>query len=262
MTLLARRVQSCRATTLFCTIFACIWAAAPLGAADSPVDLKLQVRQHEAVGDLAGAENLLKSEASAPGNTAAIAALAEFLDRHQNSGARVAYLHWAMAESDPEKKRLALRQVLFEDLAAGRQDELSNDLKQYREFGGTDFMAPAARAKSSPYSMVTIPGPLPSFARMAALAPDLAPEDLLPALARNVVTNGFEASGNEMLQPTEYLRLLTRYIGQARELQQLANKDHKILIPACDSEQTGDLLKVLGYRMRGTCGADIVSTLR
>ncbi len=103
-----------------------------------------------------------------------------------------------------------------------------------------------------------IPGPLPSFARMAALAPDLAPEDLLPALARNVVTNGFEASGNELLQPTEYLRLLTRYIGQARELQALANKDRKIVIPNCDSTQTGDLLKVLGYRMRGTCGADIV----
>ena len=66
---------------------------------------------------------------------------------------------------------------------------------------------------------------------MAALSPDLAPVDLLPALARNIVTNGYEAIGNEALQQTEYLRLLIRYIGQARELQALTNKDHKIVIP-------------------------------
>lgn len=93
---------------------------------------------------------------------------------------------------------------------------------------------------------------------MAALTPDLDPEELLPALARNVVTNGYQASGTEMLEQTEYLRLLIRYIGQARELQAMANKDHKIVIPTCDSDQTGALLKVLGYRMRGSCGADIV----
>src|SRR5437764_8766643 len=93
---------------------------------------------------------------------------------------------------------------------------------------------------------------------MAALTPDLAPEELLPALARNVVTNGYEASGNEALQQTEYLRLLVRYIGQARELQAMTNKDRKIVIPNCDSEETGNLLKALGYRMRGSSGADIV----
>ena len=83
-------------------------------------------------------------------------------------------------------------------------------------------------------------------------------EDLLPALARNVVTNGYEASGNELLQQTEYMRLLIRYIGQARELQAMANKDRKIAITTCDSEETGNLLKVLGYRMRGSCGGDLV----
>ena len=91
--------------------------------------------------------------------------------------------------------------------------------------------------------MVTVPGPLPSFARMAALSPDLAPEDLLPALARNIVTNGYEASGNEALQQTEYLRLLIRYISQARELQGMATKEGKIVISTCDSEETGALLK-------------------
>jgi len=93
---------------------------------------------------------------------------------------------------------------------------------------------------------------------MAALSPDLAPEELLPALARNVVTNGYEASGNEALQQTEYLRLVVRYLAQAREIQGLTGNAHKVVIPQCDSEEAGALLKALGYRMRGSCGADIV----
>jgi hypothetical protein len=99
---------------------------------------------------------------------------------------------------------------------------------------------------------------LRAFARMAALSPDLSPEELLPALARNVATNGYEASGNAALQQTEYLRLVFRYLSQARELQALANHDGKIVIAACDSEETGNLLKALGYRMRGSCGGDLV----
>ena len=88
------------------------------------------------------------------------------------------------------------------------------------------------------------------------MSPDLAPEDLLPALARNIVTNGYEASGNEALQQTEFLRLLVRYIGQARELQGMAKAAKSS--SRLRSEETGALLKVLGYRMRGSCGSDIV----
>lgn len=226
-------------------------------AAKSVADLQDEVLQHEANGDLSGARSLLEHEAGTTGNTAGAEALAEFLARHRMADSREAYLRWATAETDPARKKLVLRQIVLEDLTSGNSPELARDLEKYRAAGGSDFTLPATTAKPK-YSTVMIPGPLPSFARMAALAPDLSPEELLPALARNVVTNGFEASGNELLQPTEYLRLLTRYIGQARELQALANKDRKIVIPNCDSAQTGDLLKVLGYRMRGTCGADIV----
>ncbi len=158
------------------------------------------------------------------------------------------------AKRTPAKKKLALRQLVLLDYMGGK--DFSNDLEQYRAAGGSDFAAPT-RQDQKLYSMVTVPGPLRSFARMAALSPDLAPEELLPALARNVVTNGYEAAGNEALQQTEYLRLLTRYVGQARELQAMA-KSGIIAIPTCDSEETGNLLKVLGYRMRGSCGADII----
>ncbi len=258
MTLVFRRVGPTVAATLCISAFGLLWGTQPLRAAKSPSDLHNEVTQREAVGDLSGAESLLRQEAGTPGNTAASEALAEFLDRHQSADSRAAYLQWAAVETDPAKKKLALRQVVLDDLVNGKTADLSNDVKQYRAEGGNDFTAPVSHSGTAPYSTVTIPGPLPSFARMAALAPDLAPEELLPALARNVVTNGFEALGNELLQPTEYLRLLTRYIGQARELQALANKDRKIVIPNCDSTQTGDLLRILGYRMRGTCGADIV----
>ena len=215
-----------------------------------------QVQQRESAGDLAGARTLLETQAN-EGNGSGAEALAEFLDRHDDPARRDAYLKWAASENDPGRQRLALRQAVLIDFMQGKKSELASDLERYRSAGGSDLAVPAEKSKSAAYATVMIPGPLSSFARMAALSTDLNPQDLLPALARNVVTNGYEASGNELLQQTEYLRLLLRYVGQARELQALA-KANKIVIPNCDSEETGALLKVLGYRMRGSCGGDIV----
>ncbi len=181
--------------------------------------------------------------------------LAQFLCRHGESACRDSTAKWVSIETDPSRKKLAQRQLLILDYMDGK--DTAADLQQYQALGGSDLSSPVSREHAG-YSMVTIPGPLASFARMAALSPDLAPEELLPALARNVVTNGYEASGNEALQQTEYLRLVVRYISQARELQEMATKEGKIVIPTCDSEETGGLLKILGYRMRGSCGADIV----
>jgi hypothetical protein len=98
-----------------------------------------------------------------------------------------------------------------------------------------------------------------SFARMAALAPDIQPDDILLALARNIVTNGYQAShANDELEETEYLKLVHRYLSQARELDKLAGADKVIRIANCDSTQTNDLLRTLGYRMRGGCGSEVV----
>jgi len=216
---------------------------------------KEQVAQYETSGDLTSARALLTREADAnAGDAGSQQALAEFLCRHGDSGCRASTAKWAGIESDPNRKKLAQRQLLLLDYMSGKNT--SADFEQYQTAGGNDVSLPDKRQQTS-YAMVTVPGPLASFARMAALSPDLAPEDLLPALARNIVTNGYEASGNEALQQTEFLRLLVRYIGQARELQGMA-KGGKIVISTCDSEETGALLKILGYRMRGSCGADIV----
>lgn len=219
-----------------------------------------EISQKEASGDLVGARALLEEQAKSPGNPRAAAELAEFLDRHGMPDRREAYLKWASEENDPARKKLALHQAVLLDYMTGRETDFTADLSAYQSAGGTDISS-FEKQKDTPsiYGSTTIPGPLSSFARMAALSPDLPAQELLPALARNVVTNGFQAvTANESLEPTEYLRLLVRYLGEARELEAMAGKDHKIVIPSCDSEQTGDLLKILGYRMRGACGADIV----
>src|SRR5713101_7780676 len=52
---------------------------------------------------------------------------------------------------------------------------------------------------------ITIPGPLRSFLRMAAISQKVSPEEVLPLLARNVVVNGFQGGGGK---PTEFLILL------------------------------------------------------
>jgi hypothetical protein len=116
-------------------------------------------------------------------------------------------------------------------------------------------------AGSSPEQWPTaaIPGPFRSFARMAAISAEAAPEDILPALARNVVTNGYQAShSNDALEQTEYLKLVHRYLSQAHELEKLAGESKTIKVETCDSPVTADLIRILGFRMRGGCGAEVV----
>ena len=100
-------------------------------------------------------------------------------------------------------------------------------LEASRAAGGKSVSLGAPPAAKAPGNAgtATIPGPLRSFARMAALSPDSDPADVLPALARNVVTNGYQAShSNEALEQTEYLKLVHRYLSQARELEKLAGE--------------------------------------
>ena len=60
------------------------------------------------------------------------------------------------------------------------------------------------------------------------------------------------------MEQTEYLKLIIRYLSQARELEKLAGKDGNIKIETCESSQTAELLRILGYRMRGGCGSEVV----
>jgi hypothetical protein len=104
----------------------------------------------------------------------------------------------------------------------------------------------AYELKSVPMESIVIPGPLRSFLRMAAISQDVAPEDVLPMLARNVALFGFD-SGKEK----EYLILVDRYVHQARDLERLT-VDGQIRIRGCSG--AAELMAVLGYKFQGPCG--------
>jgi len=97
-----------------------------------------------------------------------------------------------------------------------------------------------------PGARVMIPGPLRSFLRMAGISQEVQPDEVLPLVARNSYLLGY----GENTQ-TEFLRLLNRYLHQARELQILAGQDNVIHVTDCNSAST--LLRVLGYRLRAGC---------
>ena len=202
--------------------------------------------QLESAGDPLGARNALsRAVQSNPNSVTSLTAYAEFLDRYGDPQAREAYqklLSALRSSGDTTRAAAVSRRLAILDLIAGDR-------------------AAAASAVSAPepWPTATIPGPLRSFARMAAVSQESRGEDLLPALARNVVTNGFQAShNNESLEQTEYLKLVHRYLSQARELEKLAGESKMLQIENCDSPKAGELLRILGFRMRGGCGSEVV----
>ena len=82
---------------------------------------------------------------------------------------------------------------------------------------------------------------------MAGISQQISPEDVLPLLARNAYATGY-LNG----VPTEYLRLVDRYLHQARELQMLAGSSGTIHVANCADAEP--LLSILGYHARPACG--------
>ena len=103
----------------------------------------------------------------------------------------------------------------------------------------------------SPTNEIIIPGPLRSFLRMAGISQKASRDEILPLLARNVYVHGY-IGWSDNGTPTEFLILLRRYVTQARELSALAGPSATIRVSNC--EQAVPLLRILGYRLRQTCG--------
>jgi hypothetical protein len=224
-----------------------------------------QILKLETSGDTLSARNALARAAQAsPNNAAALTAYAEFLDRYGDPSAREAYgklLAALQSSGDNARAAVVARRLAVLDLVHGDRGSATRNLDAYRTFGGKSVSIGAAPASKSAENAgnANIPGPLRSFARMAALSPDASPEDILPALARNVVTNGYQAShNNEALEQTEYLKLVHRYLAQAHELEKLAGDSRVIKIDTCEAAGAGELLRILGFRMRGGCGSEVV----
>ncbi len=111
--------------------------------------------------------------------------------------------------------------------------------------------SPPASPAAAAAVRITIPGPLRSFLRMAAISQQASPQDVLPLFAHNIVTDGYRGYGRSQ-KPTEYLVLLKRYVEQARELLAMAGPDGTIRVANCQSADP--LLKTLGYRLSEPCG--------
>jgi len=236
-------------------VFSAAWATGQ--------DLAAEAWRLESTGDGEQALRTLQQAATAaPNDPVSLRAYAEFLDRHHDPAARETYARLGQLlqrTSAPAEQRAAVaRRLAVLDLLAGDREASARDLETYSAAGGKDLALPPPRTVAPP-NYIEIPGPVRSFARMAALSPDVAPTDVLPALARNVITNGYRATtANEALEQTEYLKLVIRYLSQARELEKMAGPSKTLRIDMCESPATADLLRLIGFRMRGGCGSDLV----
>ncbi len=178
-----------------------------------------RAHKFEEAGDsIAAREAFSKAVQQTPNDTELLTGYAEFLERYHDPAARATYRRvstlWKQAGKTADAASAARRAILL-DLIAGDRKSADEDLAVYKALGGADLqLASAEKPLLQAGKLVTIPGPLRSFARMAAFSADTVPEDVMPALARNVVTNGYQASrSNEELEETEYLKLVHRYLG-------------------------------------------------
>ena len=165
------------------------YAIVILASASSPIlgEQSLDsIQQMEASGDTMGARTALARAAQAnPNNVAALTAYAEFLDRYGDPGAREAYGKLLAAlrnGGDSARAAAVARRLALLDLLAGDRVAANTHLEAYRAAGGKAVSLGAPPAAKSPANAgtATIPGPLRSFARMAALSPDSDPADVLP----------------------------------------------------------------------------------
>jgi hypothetical protein len=223
-----------------------------------------RAQKYEDSGDSSAAREVYAGALRAtPNDPELLTGYAQILERYRDPRARETWRKsaesWKNAGRTQDAARSARRAVLL-DLIAGDRASAEADFATYEASGGRDLHLPEPMTGAVPRrESVLIPGPMRSLARMAAISPDVPPDEVFTTLARNVVINGYQAAhSNEELEETEYLKLVHRYLSQARELEKLAGDDKVIRIETCESSQTNDLLRTLGYRMRGGCGSEVV----
>ena len=243
-------------------------AGGALFAADADETVR-RASELERSGDVVLArETLARAAREKPGDADTLLAYAEFLDRYGDPSRKRLYenaLKALGASGSADLRRRIERRLVLLALGADDLEAARRGLEAYRASGAADLELPilsadpAALAASTGRGRARIPGPFNSFRRMAALSTDQQPKDLVAALARNVVTSGYRASGGgDSLGQTEFLKLILRYLSQARELEDFAGADQTITISACESRDTARILKILGFRLRNDCGPEAV----
>ena len=234
---------------------ACLSLAPAFGTVDEALRLERSGSPREA------RQALERLAESSPDDTETLAARAAFLDRYGDGAAVAAYsAALAAAEGDDPDLALALRRrmavaaLVHGDSAAAKRALEAMQSAGDAAWDGIEAMAAASESAGAD-ERVDVPGTLNSFQRMAALSTDMAIGEILPSLGRTIFTGGYHAArGTGALEPTEYLKLLKQYLTQARELATFAGSDYSIEIPECESAETAQVLKIIGYRLRGECG--------
>lgn len=239
-------------------------AALPVSAATAAVRRAAELEQS---GDTAQARQVLAEAAMGAGaDREDQLAYAEFLDRFGHADRLQAYerVLGNTPASDAETRKGLLRRLVLIALAEGNSEAADRLLKAYRDAGGEGLRRAEQVLNTVPVNedrttWARIPGPIFSFRRMAALSTDQSPEEMFAALARNIMTSGYRTSaGADSMEQTEYLKLILQYLSQARELEQLAGDAEMVRIPQCESAETAQLLKILGFRLRNECGPEAV----
>ena len=223
--------------------------------------LEDRVRSLELSGEAHQARQVLEDALHASPNDAdVLECAAHFADARRDAEAMALYKRLAeLPGLGLPRRQAALRRLIHLELAAGDRSAASAHLAALRDSGAAAPELPQAPQPVFPMGYVEVPGPLRNFSRMAALSPDMPADEMLSALARNVVTNGYQAiSGTETLDQTEYLKLVCAISRKPANWIRFSGSDKAIRIETCDSEKTGELLKILGFRMRGGCGGEVV----
>lgn len=220
-----------------------------------------QARELERAGEPLEARRVLKDiAADLASNGEVLIANAEFLDRYGDPATVEAYLA-ALKSAGTEDSETAAelrRRVAIAALWHGSAEQRRAALEALQSVdeggpGVEGLLNPVTEPETTDF--IDVPGTLDSFSRMAALSTDLSSDLILPSLGRTIFTGGYHASGGgATFEPTEYLRLLKQYLTQARELAAFAGDNNTIEIRVCESAETAQLLKIIGYRLRGECG--------
>ena len=249
------------------TLFIALAAVCGLSA-EPAAEILQRSQQLERAGETIRARAVLaRAAGEAESDVETQLAYAEFLDRYRDPARRGAY-EKALAElgsSSGEQRRSLLGRLVVLSLIEGDSEAAKKYVGEYRAAGGAEMpelersLERTGDSGGLPMGSAQVPGLLEGFRRMAALSSDQTLGELMPALARNVMTSGYRTGrGAEALQQTEYLKLLLQYLSQARELREFAGPNATIDVPACESEQTAQLLKILGFRLRNDCGPSAV----
>src|ERR1700730_12548573 len=153
-----------------------VFSAITFGSALVASESLDRARQLTNSGDSLGAKTLLAQAAqSNPKDTTVLSEYAESLDRYGDPAARGVYeklLDGLGGSGDPAKRALVAKRLVTLDLLARDNAAAARHFEAFQAAGGTGLALPSTSVPQDPTHTVTIPGPLRSFGRMAAISSD------------------------------------------------------------------------------------------